>query len=141
MHYTGQADSNIIDRPQAEPFTTSSNDQLVEVAIAGGGLAGLALAILLARKGYSVVLFEKEQYPFHKVCGEYISYESWDFLQDLGVDLDALNVSHIKRLQVSAPNGKMLEQDLTLGGFGISRYALDHTLALIARASGVTIEE
>ncbi len=88
-----------------------------------------------------MILFEKEQYPFHKVCGEYISYESWDFLQDLGVDLDALNVSHIKRVQVSAPNGKMLEQDLTLGGFGISRYVLDHTLALIARASGVTIEE
>ena len=117
------------------------NDEEYDVAIAGGGLAGLALSIQLSRKGYSVILFEKEQYPFHKVCGEYISYESWDFLQDLGVDLDALNVSHIKRLQVSAPNGRILEQDLPLGGFGISRYVLDQALAGIARSSGVTIEE
>jgi flavin-dependent dehydrogenase len=87
------------------------------------------------------VLFEKEQYPFHKVCGEYISNESWDFLQDLGVDLQAMDVSHITRLQVSAPNGKLLQQNLPLGGFGISRYLLDHTLAMIARSSGVTIEE
>jgi menaquinone-9 beta-reductase len=88
-----------------------------------------------------VILFEKEQYPFHKVCGEYISYESWDFLQGLGVDLNALNVSHIKRLLVSAPNGKVLEHNLPLGGFGISRYVLDHTLAIIARSNGVAIEE
>lgn len=86
-------------------------------------------------------MFEKEQYPFHKVCGEYISAESWDFLQELGVDLPAMDVSRITRLQVSAPNGKLLEQDMALGGFGISRYVLDHRLAMIARSSGVIIEE
>lgn len=52
-----------------------------------------------------------------------------------------MGVSHINRLQVSAPNGKMLEQDLLPGGFGISRYVLDYTLAGIARLSGVRIEE
>jgi flavin-dependent dehydrogenase len=45
-----------------------------DVAIIGGGLAGLSLSIQLAKKNYSVVLFEKEKYPFHKVCGEYISF-------------------------------------------------------------------
>ncbi len=75
------------------------------MAIAGGGLAGLAVSIQLARLGYQVILFEKEQYPFHKVCGEYISNESWDFLQHVGVDLEAMGVSHISRLQVSAPSG------------------------------------
>ena len=43
-----------------------------DIAIIGGGLAGLTLAIQGADKGYHVVLFEKEAYPFHKVCGEYI---------------------------------------------------------------------
>jgi menaquinone-9 beta-reductase len=62
-------------------------------------------------------------------------------LQDLGVDLEAMGVSHITCLQVSAPNGKLLQQNLPLGGFGISRYVLDHTLAMIARSCGVTIEE
>ncbi|MCW3086897.1 MAG: NAD(P)/FAD-dependent oxidoreductase, partial [Sediminibacterium sp.] len=58
-----------------------------EIAIIGGGLAGLTLAIQGADAGYKVILFEKETYPFHKVCGEYISMESWDFLQRCGVPL------------------------------------------------------
>ena len=41
-----------------------------DIAIIGGGLAGLSLAIQGADKGYKTVVFEKEQYPFHKVCGE-----------------------------------------------------------------------
>lgn len=120
---------------------SQENSRQYDVAIAGGGLAGLALSIQLSRLGHSVVLFEKEQYPFHRVCGEYISRESWDFLKSLGVDLAALNVSSVTHLQVSAVNGKLLEQELPLGGFGISRYRLDHALAVLARDAGVRIEE
>jgi menaquinone-9 beta-reductase len=112
-----------------------------DVVIAGGGLAGLALSIQLAKTGHSVIVLEKEQYPFHRVCGEYISMESWDFLNKLGVDLPALHVPVIQKLQVTARNGKILEQALPLGGFGISRYLLDFTLAEIARTSGVLIKE
>lgn len=104
-------------------------------------MAGLALSIQLIRTGHTVVVLEKEQYPFHRVCGEYISMESWDFLQSLGVDLAALQVPEITRLQVSGVSGKLLEQKLPLGGFGISRYLLDHTLANLARQAGVVIEE
>lgn len=95
----------------------------------------------MARQGHKVILFEKEQYPFHKVCGEYISLESWDFLTDLGVDLDAINVPIITKLQVSSVNGKMLEQSLPLGGFGISRYKLDNVLVQLAKAKGVSLLE
>ena len=83
-----------------------------DAGIVGGGLAGLALSIQLARQGHRVILFEKEQYPFHKVCGEYISLESWDFLTGLGVDLKSMNVPIITQLQVSAVNGKLLQQKL-----------------------------
>lgn len=112
-----------------------------DVLIVGGGLGGLTLSVQLARQGYKVVLFEKEQYPFHKVCGEYISMESWNFLESFGLDLQAMNVSMIKQLQVSAVNGKMLEQKLPLGGFGISRYVLDNELMNIARDAGVEVKE
>ncbi len=118
-----------------------TTDHTYDTAIVGGGLAGLAMSIQLARLGHSVVLFEKEQYPFHRVCGEYISLESWDFLTGLGVDLDAIKVPIITQLEVSAVNGKLLRQQLPLGGFGISRYRLDAELATLAVAAGVTLKE
>jgi len=88
-----------------------------------------------------VILLEKEQYPFHKVCGEYISLESWDFLHELGVDLTGMNVPIITKLQISSANGILLEQTLPLGGFGISRYKLDNVLVQIARDAGVDVRE
>jgi menaquinone-9 beta-reductase len=112
-----------------------------DVAIVGGGLAGLALSIQLAKQGHKVILLEKDQYPFHKVCGEYISLESWDFLVSLGLDLKTMNLPLISRLQVSATNGRMLEQKLPLGGFGISRFLLDHSLFQIASGVGVIVKE
>ena len=133
--------TNNIYKQEDSCFSPLQGMGVYDVAIVGGGLAGLALSIQLKRQGHSVILFEKEQYPFHKVCGEYISLESWDFLNDLGVDLDEINVPIITKLQVSSVNGKMLEQSLPLGGFGISRYRLDNTLMQIAKAEGVCIME
>ena len=112
-----------------------------DTCIIGGGLAGLALSIQLAKWGYAVALFEKEQYPFHKVCGEYISLESWNFIESLGLPLDELNLPIIKKLVVTAPNGNQLQQELPLGGFGISRYKLDAALKGIAEKNGVSIFE
>jgi flavin-dependent dehydrogenase len=116
------------------------NDQF-EIGIVGGGLAGLALSIQLARVGHSVILFEKEEYPFHRVCGEYISNESREFLAGLGIDLPGLGVTIISKLQLSDSHGKLLEQDLPLGGFGISRYLLDDQLAKLAKQAGVNVME
>jgi len=110
-----------------------------DVCIIGGGLAGLSLAIQLSTSGHSVALFEKEQYPFHKVCGEYISLESWDFIKSLGLPLDEMNLPIIKKLMVSSPDGNLLQTDLPLGGFGISRYLLDNELKNIAIKNGVAL--
>jgi menaquinone-9 beta-reductase len=112
-----------------------------DLAIAGGGLAGLTLAIQTAKAGLRVVLFEKESYPFHRVCGEYISMESYPFLESLGLPLGEMQLPRIKKLIVSAPNGKKIAQDLPLGGFGISRHLLDYRLSAIAKSRGVQIWE
>jgi len=63
-----------------------------EVLIVGGGLAGLVASLLLVQKGFPVTLVEKKTYPFHRVCGEYVSNEVMDFLKrnelyPLGIDL------------------------------------------------------
>lgn len=112
-----------------------------DVAIIGGGLAGLALSIQSAKASYKTILFEKEKYPFHKVCGEYVSLESWNFLEELGLPLSQMNLPIITKLLVTAPNGKKLEHRLDLGGFGISRFTLDNMLTQLARENGVELHE
>ena len=117
-------------------------ENFYDTAIIGGGLAGLCTAILLAKQNHKVLLIEKETYPFHKVCGEYISLESWDFLsKEIGVPLQDLQLPIIKKLWVTAPNGNSLTTNLDLGGFGISRYTLDNKLQQIAKQLGVTVLE
>lgn len=110
-------------------------------AVIGGGLAGLSLSILISKAGYKTILFEKEKYPFHKVCGEYISLESWNFIEKLGLKLSSLSLPIIKKLIVSSPNGNTVITNLDLGGFGISRFFLDNELKKIALENGVTIYE
>jgi flavin-dependent dehydrogenase len=110
-----------------------------DIGIVGGGLAGLTAAIQLRKKGYTVSLWEKNKYPFHRVCGEYISKESWDYLQRCGIDLPALQLPEINKLEVSSPGGSVLKAKLDLGGFGISRYWLDYLLYEEARKLGVAV--
>src|SRR3954453_841164 len=112
---------------------------IYDVAIIGGGLAGLTLSIQCADSGYNTILFEKETYPFHKVCGEYISLESYSFLEHLGVTLKEFDLPIIKKLQLTDVAGKLYEFDLDLGGFGISRYKLDNALYEIAKRKGVYV--
>ncbi|MCE7042628.1 NAD(P)/FAD-dependent oxidoreductase [Dyadobacter sp. CY312] len=112
-----------------------------DCAIIGGGLSGLCLSIQLAEAGFSVVVFEKNRYPFHKVCGEYISMESWNFLNQLGLPLGDMDLPVIDQLGISSQRGFMLNHTLKMGGFGISRFTLDHQLSSIAVSKGVIIKE
>lgn len=110
-----------------------------QVAIIGGGLAGLTSAIHLSREGLNVVLFEKNQYPIHKVCGEYISNEVLPYLNRLEVDLKKLSPAKIERLLFSTRTGKAMEKSLPQGGMGISRYILDDFLYQKALENGAEI--
>lgn len=108
-----------------------------DVVIVGGGLAGLVSALALAQGGLQVTLIEKGAYPFHRVCGEYVSNEVLPYLRTLGVELSALGPSRISRFLLSSPTGRTLEAKLDLGGFGLSRYTLDHHLYQLAQQQGV----
>lgn len=119
----------------------TQHTNLFDVIIAGGGLAGLATSIQLSRDGHKVALIEKHSYPFHRVCGEYISEESRPFLAALGIPFQALQLPRINKLIVSAPDGSVVRSPLEPGGFGISRYRLDALLANIAKENGVHLIE
>lgn len=111
---------------------------MYDIIIIGGGLAGLVSSIQLSRGGKNVLLIEKKKYPFHRVCGEYISNETRPFLTSIGLDFEKLGVKDITKFQFTSPSGKVLETDLGLGGFGISRYIIDEKLYQLAKSVGVT---
>lgn len=96
-----------------------------DVVIIGGGLAGLTAALHLNREGLNVLVIEKNQYPNHKVCGEYVSNEVKPYLKSLGADLEAISDIAIDTLQLSTRTGESITTKLPLGGVGISRYSLD----------------
>ena len=110
-----------------------------DVVIIGGGLAGLTSAIHLAKSGLKVTLIEKNEYPKHKVCGEYISNEVLPYFQWLGLEIFDLKPSHISKMEFSTAKGKIISGDLPLGGFGISRYVLDNYLYKKAIENGCQI--
>jgi len=109
------------------------------VLIIGGGLAGLVSAIHLAQQKVQVLLIEKDTYPRHKVCGEYISNEIVPYFKDLGLELDHLHPVDISKFVISTQKGNLIHSQLPLGGFGISRYALDHYLWQKAERLGVIL--
>lgn len=111
-----------------------------DVVVIGAGLAGLASAIVLAREGFSVTLFEQERLPRHRVCGEYVSRETLPFLARLGVDPHALGAKPLTQFELSSMQGRHFCCALDLGGFGLSRYRLDHALCRVAEAAGVNLQ-
>ena len=110
-----------------------------EIVIIGGGLAGLTGCIHLLKNGFSVTLFEKNEFPKHKVCGEFISNEVWSYLQALELDIQSLSPTNINETILSTVSGQTITSKLPLGGFGISRYTLDDYLHQKTIALGGTV--
>lgn len=114
-------------------FTVMETRQII---IIGGGLAGLTSAIHLSKIGLQVTVIEKNAFLRHKVCGEYVSNEVLPYLQWLGVDVSELKPTQISKIIFSTTSGKIVRGKLPLGGFGISRYALDEFLHQKALSNG-----
>lgn len=110
-----------------------------EIVVIGGGLAGLCNAIHLSKFGKKVLLIEKNEYPKHKVCGEYISNEVFPYLQFLNINPFDYGAVKIDNFKLSTTESKMITAKLPLGGFGISRYKLDFILSEKAKENGVVI--
>jgi len=114
-------------------------ENFYDVVIVGGGLAGLTSAIHLSKFGVNILVIEKNAYPKHKVCGEYVSNEVLPYLNYLGVDPFILGAKKIDKFLLSTQKNSIIETDLPLGGFGISRFVLDYALSNKAIENGTTI--
>lgn len=110
-----------------------------DVIIVGGGLAGLCNAIHLSKFNKKVLLIEKNEYPKHKVCGEYISNEVLPYLAFLDFNPFDFGAVKIDNFQLSTTNNQLISAKLPLGGFGISRYKLDFELLQKAIQNGVIL--
>ena len=110
-----------------------------DVIIVGGGLAGLTSAIHLSTRKKRVLLIEKNEYPKHKVCGEYISNEVLPYLNSLGINPINEGAKQITKVHISTTKSNLIKGQLPLGGFGMSRYFLDNLLVKKAHLNGVQI--
>jgi menaquinone-9 beta-reductase len=116
-------------------------EEMKQITIAGGGLAGLALGIALRHRGVPVILHEALRYPRHRVCGEFIS----------GVEektLAALGIGHCfsavpRPAEVQWWSGEMLlgRFPLPCAAYAVSRHALDARLCEMLRSLGGVVEE
>jgi flavin-dependent dehydrogenase len=104
----------------------------------GGGLAGAAFALELARSGKRVAVIERASGPALKVCGDFLSGEAQELLAHLGLDLAALGATEITRLRLV--NGeRRATGELPFVARGLSRLRLDEALLMRAQAAGAEL--
>ncbi|MEO0508588.1 MAG: FAD-dependent monooxygenase [Verrucomicrobiota bacterium] len=111
------------------------------ITIVGGGLAGLSLAVALRNEGIEVELFEKRHYPFHRVCGEFISGVSEQVLIDLGIRDCFEGRAEVDSMVWFIKDRVVLEECLPKPALGISRYTLDQRLAELAKHLGADVHQ
>lgn len=112
-----------------------------DAVVIGAGVAGSAVAHALAADGWDVVLLDKDRFPRHKACGEFLSPEARSSLRALGL-ADALRgaePSVITRARLHAERGATLEVPLPGPAWGISRFSLDAGLQQAAAARGARL--
>lgn len=112
---------------------------MYDVIIVGGGIAGLISSTLMSRSGLKVLLLEKNTYPFHRVCGEYVSNEVKPFLIRNNLFPDEIHPTSIKKFRLTSIHGRAATLDLDMGGFGISRYSFDQFLYKRAQSAGAEV--
>jgi 2-polyprenyl-6-methoxyphenol hydroxylase-like FAD-dependent oxidoreductase len=114
--------------------------------VIGGGPAGAASAILLARKGWEVLLLDRARFPRNKPCGEFLTPGAERILHSLGVweTLQEQGIHPVHRLRIHTKHRIALyhaPEDNQLVGWTMRRKNLDAILLDRARSVGVEVKE
>ena len=115
-----------------------------DVAIAGGGPAGLAVAIAARMRNLSAVVLERRASAPDKACGEGLMPPAVRALEHLGVRdiIDREHASPIAGVRFIQPDGTIAEGSLpTPGGLGVRRIALTAAMDRRARDLGTEIRD
>ena len=88
-----------------------ANKHRWDVIIIGGGLAGLCAALHLSKENYKICLIERNNFPHHKVCGEYVSNEVLPYLNFLGIDPFSLSSKKYPDLKLQIPTAVPSKQN------------------------------
>lgn len=107
--------------------------------ILGGGPAGAAAAITLARAGTRPLVIERTRETGDALCGGFLSWRTLAALDRLGVAPDALGDAVVRRVRLFA-GGRMVEAPLPAAARGVSRRRLDALLLARAEAVGAAVE-
>lgn len=106
--------------------------------IVGGGPAGAAAAIALARGGAMPVVIERSPGERDLVCGGFLGWDAIAALRKLGLDPATLGARPIHRLRLVAGR-KIVEAELPRAAAGLSRRRLDATLLRMAEEAGAAV--
>ncbi|HEX4738087.1 MAG TPA: FAD-dependent monooxygenase [Allosphingosinicella sp.] len=112
--------------------------QRVPALIVGGGPAGSAAAIGLARAGIRATILERQAGPQDVVCGGFLGWDALAALRSLGVDAAALGARPISRIRLVSADDQA-EAALPRAAAGLSRRTLDAVLLTAAEAAGARV--
>ena len=112
-----------------------------DAAVIGAGPAGSSMAAALAASGWQVLLIERERFPRHKVCGEFLSPEAQHTLSSLGLGqaLTSFQPVSLSHAELVSRRGTRLLTPMPAPGWGLSRLAMDARLADSAVQQGATM--
>ncbi len=112
----------------------------VEVLIAGGGPAGLAVAIAARLAGLEVLVLDRRRPPIDKACGEGLMPDGLERLRALGVELDASRMRPFRGIRYL--DGEVVAEGRFPGvhGAGVRRLHLHRALVRRAEQVGVALE-
>lgn len=115
-----------------------------EVVVAGGGPAGAIAALMLARAGHRLRVFERARFPRPKLCGDTLNPGALARLA-AHLDLTPLRASGLALagMRLSGPGGVWVEGCYPAGctGLAVTRARLDAWLLSAAAAAGAAVEE